>query len=155
MDPDLRREVALQRLLDAFDSGEEPLSSGDDYRHSLETAIALKRAHEESKPTVLEIFTYRYFGHSMADPDKTYREKEEIKEYREKKDPVLAFEQELLREKVLTPELSQKINEAAMAEALTGASRAAVQRNLAWMEAQGLIREVTGQGRYRMWRAAN
>lgn len=41
------------------------------------------------------------------------------------------------------------------AETLTGASRAAVQRNLAWMEARGLIREVTGQGRYRMWRATN
>lgn len=44
---------------------------------------------------------------------------------------------------------------APMAEALTGASRAAVQRNLVWMEAQGLIREVTGQGRYRMWRATS
>lgn len=41
------------------------------------------------------------------------------------------------------------------AEALTGASRAAVQRNLAWMEARGLVREMTGQGRYRMWRATN
>ena len=41
---------------------------------------------------------------------------------------------------------------APMAETLTGASRAAVQRNLAWMEASGLIREVTGQGRYRMWK---
>ena len=41
---------------------------------------------------------------------------------------------------------------APMAEGLTGASRAAVQRNLAWMEARGLIREVTGQGRFRMWR---
>ena len=41
---------------------------------------------------------------------------------------------------------------APMAEALTGASRAAVQRNLAWMETRGLIREVTGQGRFRMWR---
>ena len=40
---------------------------------------------------------------------------------------------------------------APMAEALTGASRAAIQRNLAWMEARGLLREVTGQGRYRMW----
>ena len=40
---------------------------------------------------------------------------------------------------------------APMAETLTGASRAAVQRNLAWMETRGLIREVTGQGRYRMW----
>jgi hypothetical protein len=43
---------------------------------------------------------------------------------------------------------------APMAESLTGASRAAVQRNLTWMEARGLIREVTGQGRFRMWRAA-
>ena len=41
---------------------------------------------------------------------------------------------------------------APMAEALTGASRAAVQRNLAWMEDRGLIQEVTGHGRYRMWR---
>ena len=44
---------------------------------------------------------------------------------------------------------------APMAEALTGASRAAVQRNLAWMETRGLIREVTGQGRYRMWCVTN
>ena len=42
---------------------------------------------------------------------------------------------------------------ATMAEALTGASRAAIQRNLALMEERGLIREVTGQGRFRMWRA--
>ncbi len=39
-----------------------------------------------------------------------------------------------------------------MAEKLTGAHRATVQRNIDWMEEQGLIREVTGQGRYRMWR---
>jgi len=43
---------------------------------------------------------------------------------------------------------------APMAEALTGASRAAVQRNLAWMEKHGLVQEITGQGRFRMWRAA-
>lgn len=43
---------------------------------------------------------------------------------------------------------------APMAEALTGSSRAAVQRSLAWMEARGLIREITGQGRYRMWRSS-
>lgn len=43
---------------------------------------------------------------------------------------------------------------APMAEALTGASRAAIQRNLGWMEAHGLVREVTGQGRFRMWRIA-
>lgn len=45
------------------------------------------------------------------------------------------------------------LTSAPMAETLTGTSRAAVQRNLAWMEARGLIREVTGQGRFRLWRA--
>lgn len=39
-----------------------------------------------------------------------------------------------------------------MAEKLTGAHRATVQRNIDWMEEKGLVREVTGQGRYRMWR---
>jgi hypothetical protein len=43
---------------------------------------------------------------------------------------------------------------APMAEALAKASRAAVQRNLAWMEARKLVREVTGMGRYRLWCAA-
>jgi len=43
---------------------------------------------------------------------------------------------------------------APMAEGLTGASRAAVQRNLAWFEAQGLIQELPGQERFPMWRVA-
>lgn len=42
---------------------------------------------------------------------------------------------------------------APLAERLTGASRAAVQRNLDVMAAAGLIREVTGQGRFRLWAA--
>lgn len=42
---------------------------------------------------------------------------------------------------------------AALGLGMTGASRAAVQGNLAWMEARGLVREVIAQGRYRMWRA--
>lgn len=44
---------------------------------------------------------------------------------------------------------------APMAEALTGASRAAIQRNITWMEVRGLVREVTGQGRYRLWSVAH
>lgn len=42
---------------------------------------------------------------------------------------------------------------AAQAEAETGASRAAVQRNLDILQTRGLIREVTGQGRFRVWAA--
>ena len=40
---------------------------------------------------------------------------------------------------------------AAEAEAETGASRAAVLRNLDLLVARGLVREVTGQGRFRIW----
>lgn len=42
---------------------------------------------------------------------------------------------------------------AAQAEAETGASRAAVQRNLDLLASRGLVREVTGQGRFRVWAA--
>ncbi len=42
---------------------------------------------------------------------------------------------------------------APLAEARLGVSRAAIQRNLATLEARGLVREVTGQGRYRVWAA--
>lgn len=42
---------------------------------------------------------------------------------------------------------------APQAEAETGASRAAVQRNLDVLQDRGLVREVTGQGRFRVWAA--
>lgn len=40
-----------------------------------------------------------------------------------------------------------------MAEGITGANKATVLRNLAVTEARGLVREVTGQSRYRVWTA--
>ncbi|WP_298849034.1 helix-turn-helix domain-containing protein [uncultured Ruegeria sp.] len=43
---------------------------------------------------------------------------------------------------------------APLAEDLTKASRAAVQRNFDLFARRGLVREVTGQGRYRVWTAA-
>lgn len=42
---------------------------------------------------------------------------------------------------------------APMAEAQTGASRAAVQRNLEMMEGRDLVREITGQERFQVWTA--
>jgi Fe2+ or Zn2+ uptake regulation protein len=42
---------------------------------------------------------------------------------------------------------------ASAAEAETGTSRASVQRNLALLQARNLIREITGQGRFRVWTA--
>lgn len=40
-----------------------------------------------------------------------------------------------------------------LAESQTGASRAAVQRNLDRLAERGVLREVTGQGRFRVWTA--
>jgi len=47
---------------------------------------AVNRAREKGGPTLLEIKTYRYKGHSMSDPQK-YRTKEELEDYKQK-DPI-------------------------------------------------------------------
>jgi pyruvate dehydrogenase E1 component alpha subunit len=56
---------------------------------------AVNRAREKNGPTLLEIKTYRYKGHSMSDPSK-YRTKEELEEYKEK-DPI-AYVLKVLKE---------------------------------------------------------
>ncbi len=43
--------------------------------------VAIRRAREESKPTLIEILTYRFRGHSMSDPAK-YRAKGELEAFR-------------------------------------------------------------------------
>jgi pyruvate dehydrogenase E1 component alpha subunit len=49
-------------------------------------ARAVKRAREESQPSLIELLTYRFRGHSMSDPAK-YRTKEEVAIWRER-DPL-------------------------------------------------------------------
>jgi pyruvate dehydrogenase E1 component alpha subunit len=77
----------------------------------------LKLAREKSAPAVIEVRTYRYRGHSVADPDNTYRTKDEVEEYRRTKDPIQNFQSRLLAEKVLTEATIKEIDQAARAEA--------------------------------------
>ena len=81
----------------------------------------LTLAREQSRPSTVEIDTYRYRGHSVADPDNTYRSKQEIEEYRKTKDPIQVFQQRLVAEGILDDALIEKIDGEARAEADTAA----------------------------------
>ena len=54
---------------------------------------AIRRAREERQPILVEAVTYRFRGHSMADPEE-YRTKEQVEEWR-KRDPINAFAERL------------------------------------------------------------
>jgi len=63
-------------------------------------ARAVKRAREGGGPTLLEIKTYRYKGHSISDPQK-YRTKDEVDEYKAK-DPIALVRDVILSSKFAT-----------------------------------------------------
>ena len=65
-------------------------------------ARAAKRGRKGEGPTLLNIETYRYKGHSMSDPQK-YRTKDEVSEYQEK-DPITHVKNVLLDNKWMTEE---------------------------------------------------
>jgi pyruvate dehydrogenase E1 component alpha subunit len=54
---------------------------------------AIRRAREEHQPMLVEAITYRFRGHSMADPEE-YRSKEQVEEWR-KRDPINTFAERL------------------------------------------------------------
>ncbi len=75
---------------------------------------AVKRARESGGPTLLEVKTYRYKGHSMSDPAK-YRSKEEMEEYKQR-DPVETSLTKLQKEFGVSDEEIEAINERVKAE---------------------------------------
>ncbi len=60
---------------------------------------AVERVREERRPLLVEAVTYRFRGHSMADPEQ-YRSKDEVARWRER-DPIASFGELLLRESVI------------------------------------------------------
>jgi pyruvate dehydrogenase E1 component alpha subunit len=51
---------------------------------------AIERVRSERTPLLVEAVTYRFAGHSMADPEE-YREKDDVKRWREEHDPIQNF----------------------------------------------------------------
>lgn len=74
-----------------------------------ETGKAIERARAGEGPTLLECITHRWTGHQIADPD-MYRTDAE-KKAGEKKDPVLKFKNELVKEGVLSEDEYDQIEE--------------------------------------------
>jgi pyruvate dehydrogenase E1 component alpha subunit len=94
------------------------VDGSDIYEVRAKTHIAMERARKEHKPTVLEIDTYRYYGHSVADANfKKYRTPEEIENYKKNHDPIHVFRSRLVAEGVLNDELIESINKSAKEEA--------------------------------------
>jgi len=65
------------------------------------TRRAVERARKGGDPTLLEVRTYRYMGHSMSDPlHGVYRTKDEVEEQK-KKDPITHLAEKLKEEKLI------------------------------------------------------
>ncbi|HEX6689215.1 MAG TPA: thiamine pyrophosphate-dependent enzyme, partial [Solirubrobacterales bacterium] len=79
-------------------------------------AEGIRLAREEQRPTMIEAFTYRYRGHSAADPE-VYRKREEVEEW-QRKDPIEAFAGRCLEAGVLGERELREVREKAEQQVL-------------------------------------
>ena len=80
------KTLDIYKMADAYEMPADTVDgmSPEDVHNAVLRAV--NRAREKGGPTLLEIKTYRFKGHSMSDPQK-YRTKEELEEYKTK-DPI-------------------------------------------------------------------
>ncbi len=76
----------IYKLADAYEMPADQINGMNPEAVHESVARAVKRARDGDGPTLIEMKTYRYKGHSISDPQK-YRTKEEVEEYKEK-DPI-------------------------------------------------------------------
>lgn len=92
--------VDIYKLADAYEMPADIVDGMSPEAVHEGVSRAVKRAREGDGPTLLEIKTYRYKGHSMSDPQK-YRSKDEVEEYKQK-DPIESALQVILENKWAT-----------------------------------------------------
>ena len=77
---------------------------------------AVDRARKESTPTLLEVRTYRFMGHSMSDAvSGTYRTKAELEEWQQR-DPIVLLRMHMQEKGQLTEDALRKLDEEIKAE---------------------------------------
>ncbi|MCB0358469.1 MAG: pyruvate dehydrogenase (acetyl-transferring) E1 component subunit alpha [Bdellovibrionales bacterium] len=100
-----KQEVAVRA--DGYEVKRKTVDGYDVFATYQEAAEAISYVRDQQKPMLLEFFTYRYRGHSMADPAK-YRTKEEVREWQERRDPITVLENRIQQE---FPDLANKLEE--------------------------------------------
>lgn len=101
--------VDIYKLADAYEMPADSIDGMSPEAVHESVARAVKRAREGAGPTLIEIKTYRYKGHSISDPQK-YRTKEEVEEYKAK-DPIQMVLSTILTKKFATEEEVEAINQ--------------------------------------------
>src|SRR5215218_5973263 len=111
MGTSLARAMSLQNIAQkacAYEMASEFVDGMDVLAVREATLRAVERARKDYLPTLLEIRTYRFRGHSMSDPG-NYRTRAEIEKYQER-DPIKLFSASLLEEKVVDDKTLEEID---------------------------------------------
>ena len=101
--------IDIYKLADAYEMPADKIDGMTPEAVHEGVARAVKRAREGDGPTLLELKTYRYKGHSISDPQK-YRSKEEVEEYKDQ-DPIIKVKHTILQNGFATEEDLQTIND--------------------------------------------
>jgi pyruvate dehydrogenase E1 component alpha subunit len=72
------------------------------------TQRAVERGRKSYLPTLLEVRTYRFMGHSMSDPG-NYRTRAEIEKHQER-DPIKLFSATLREEKIVDDQMLEQLD---------------------------------------------
>ena len=101
--------IDIYKLADAYEMPSDKLDGMTPEIVHEGVARAVKRARDGEGPTLLEMKTYRYRGHSVSDPQK-YRSKDEIEEYKDQ-DPLIKVRKTILDNNFATEATLQEIDE--------------------------------------------
>ncbi len=101
--------IDIYKLADAYDMPSDKVDGMTPELVHEGVARAVKRARDGEGPTLLEMKTYRYRGHSVSDPQK-YRTKDEVEEYKDQ-DPIIKVRRTILENNFATEAALQEIDE--------------------------------------------